>query len=113
MVPAIGFSSDPFPLNIFEEILLFQSPLAIRECNHWQRLTLRRCPLIYYNCNGNLNPKLAKENLLTSGYSENQYDEFGRSIQKPSSEGIKKSGLGRKCSHGGIFDGSSHNVAVG
>ena len=47
--------------------------------------------LKYYECNDNINYYLIANQILTSGYAEDQTDDTGRVIDKPSG----------KCSHGG------------
>ena len=56
-----------------------------------------------YNCVGNLDSFLKEQKMLTSGYYEGGRDDENKIISKPRG----------KCSHGGIFDGSTDDSAKG
>jgi len=71
----------------------------------WQLITLRNCPLVYYNCANNILPEINNQKLLTSGYSVNQHNENNDPINKPINV--------EKCSHGSVSDSSSHIPAIG
>ena len=68
-------------------------------------ITLRTCPLVYYNCTNNILPEINNQQLLTSGYSVNQHNENNDPINKPTNV--------EKCSHGSVMDSSSHIPAIG
>jgi len=71
----------------------------------WQKITLKNCPLIYYECKNNIRSEILKQGLLTSGYSVNQHNEDNEPIIKPTNV--------EKCSHGSVLDTSSHLPAIG
>ena len=52
----------------------------------WQRVTLRTCPLIYYDCTNNILPEINNQQLLTSGYLldqlKNEKEESENTIDK-------------------------------
>lgn len=56
-----------------------------------------------YDCVGNLNSFLKEQKMLTSGYYEGGKDDENNLISKPQG----------KCSHGGIFDGTTDDSAKG
>ena len=66
---------------------------------------MRTCPLVYYDCQNNILPEMKNQQLLTSGYSVNQHNEDNQPITKPTNV--------EKCSHGSVFDTSSHVPAIG
>ncbi|CAF1240754.1 unnamed protein product, partial [Didymodactylos carnosus] len=74
-------------------------------CGPYQKLTLNKCPLIYFDCINNIRQEIITQGLLTSGFSINQFNEFGQAIFKPKNV--------EKCSHGGVLDTSSYVNAVG
>lgn len=84
-------------LFLFHRKLSFQS--------FYQKITLKKCPLHFYECKNNIRSEIIKRGLLTSGFSTNQKNEDGEEISKPI--GVEK------CSHGSIFDDSSHQPALG
>ena len=73
--------------------------------NLWQKLTLKHCPLEFYECKNNIRTEIIEKGLLTSGYSINQRNEQGQAIFKPTDV--------EKCSHGSVMDTSSHFPAIG
>ena len=56
--------------------------------------------LKYYECNDNINSYLITNQILTSGYADDQTDDTGRVIDKPSG----------KCSHGGFSIDSTRDT---
>ncbi|CAF4656828.1 unnamed protein product [Rotaria magnacalcarata] len=74
-------------------------------CSLYQKITLNKCPLEYYECKNNIRPEIITQGLLTSGYSSNQHNENNDSITKPTNV--------EKCSHGSVMDITSHQPAVG
>ncbi|UJR24642.1 hypothetical protein I4U23_006016 [Adineta vaga] len=75
------------------------------KCNLMQKLILKTCPLEYYDCRDNILDEINKQDLLTSGYMSNQFNEKEEPIIKPTNV--------EKCSHGSIMDKTSHQVAIG
>ncbi|CAF4915776.1 unnamed protein product [Rotaria sp. Silwood1] len=76
-----------------------------RKCTLWERITYRKCPLVYYDCKNNIRPDINNRKLLTSGYLFNQFDENYNLLSKPTNV--------EKCSHGGVIDDSAHVPAIG
>jgi hypothetical protein len=73
--------------------------------NLLQKITLNKCPLIYYECQNNIRSEILDQGILTSGYSVNQHNEDNEPITKPTDV--------EKCSHGSVLDTSSHLPAIG
>lgn len=83
----------------------------VLKCNHLKGLANlikyfsmglpMNCPIIYYKCANNV----VTRNKLTSGYFTGQRLENGVEISKPEN--------GSKCSHGGAFDTTSLQPALG
>ncbi|XP_065895475.1 von Willebrand factor A domain-containing protein 7-like isoform X2 [Dysidea avara] len=67
--------------------------------NLGQAIKSRQC----FRCMDNINSQLIEQKLLTSGYYTGVEDKQGNKISKPRG----------KCSHGGIFDGTSGSSATG
>ena len=89
---------------------IFRSSTDLIEClfllkGFFQKITLNKCPLKYYECKDNIRPEIIKKGLLTSGYSVNQHNEDNEPIFKPTNV--------EKCSHGSVMDTSSHLPAIG
>ncbi|CAF4786367.1 unnamed protein product [Rotaria sp. Silwood1] len=76
-----------------------------KKCTLWQLFTLRTCPIVYYDCKNNILPEINDQNLLTSGYLFNQFNENNELLNKPTNV--------KKCSHGSVSDDSSHIPAIG
>ncbi|CAF1058645.1 unnamed protein product [Rotaria sordida] len=76
-----------------------------KKCTFWQLVTLRTCPLVYYDCKNNILPEINNQKLLTSGYLFNQFGENNAPVNKPTNV--------EKCSHGGVLDDSSLVPAIG
>ncbi|UJR16530.1 hypothetical protein I4U23_003430 [Adineta vaga] len=76
-----------------------------QDCNLWQKITIRKCPLVYYDCSNNILSTINTQQILTSGYLFNQSTENNEIISKPANIG--------KCSHGSVMDESSHVPAIG
>lgn len=68
-------------------------------------ITLRKCPLVYYDCSNNILPEINTQQLLTSGYLFNQLSETGELVSKSTDI--------NKCSHGSVLDDSAQVPAVG
>ncbi|CAF2962008.1 unnamed protein product, partial [Rotaria sp. Silwood2] len=76
-----------------------------KKCALWQRITYRKCPLVYYDCKNNILSQINDQQLLTSGYLFNQSNENYDLLSKPTNV--------EKCSHGGVIDDSAHVPAIG
>ena len=81
------------------------SPLMFSLQSLLQKMTLNKCPLVYYECKNNIRPEIIEQGLLTSGFSINQHNEDNEPIFKPIDV--------EKCSHGSVMDTSSHRAAIG
>ena len=79
--------------------------ISVHLKNILQKVTLNKCPLVYYECKNNIRPEIIEQGLLTSGFSVNQHNEDDEPISKPTHV--------EKCSHGSVMDTSSHLSAVG
>jgi len=76
-----------------------------QKCSLWQLVTIRECPLVYYDCKNNILPEINNQQLLTSGYAQHQHNENNDPVNKPTNV--------EKCSHGSVLDSLSHIPAVG
>ncbi|CAF0955800.1 unnamed protein product [Adineta steineri] len=76
-----------------------------QDCSIWQRITLRKCPLVYYDCTNNILPEIINKQILTSGYLLDQMTDSNGIISKP----LNLS----KCSHGSVSDESTSIPAIG
>ncbi|CAF0986412.1 unnamed protein product [Adineta ricciae] len=76
-----------------------------QKCSLWQKITIRKCPLVYYDCTNNILAAINRQRILTSGYLFNQTGENGQPLNKPANVG--------KCSHGSVSDDSANVPAIG
>ncbi|CAF0907544.1 unnamed protein product [Adineta ricciae] len=76
-----------------------------QKCSLWQQITIRKCPLVYYDCTDNILAAINSQRILTSGYLFNQTGENGQPLNKPANVG--------KCSHGSVLDDSANVPAIG
>ncbi|KAI0990370.1 hypothetical protein GJ496_002816 [Pomphorhynchus laevis] len=82
--------------------------VIVKKCDIIQRMVFRKCPLVYYSCENNLDANIQQTGKLTSGYvsTVNLINNNKDSIS-PKPVDFKK------CSHGGIMDDSANFDAIG